>query len=180
MYMNHVAGSKMLVEIHDIMKALSIPHFLIDIGVLYENFKQKTVTNLVGALLMTGFDVEQFMMPFTRVRTVVAFKRYGDHIVKADIVGWIKWGNDRFTTGPVRNYCEKSYALVHEAEMLESYTPSIELWGRVFNLPAMIERYLLIEYGPDWRTPKDDSRSRTRVYNYLELENIPEDYLEHV
>lgn len=195
--MNHVAGSHCLVELDDVLRELAVPYFLmqgtalgayrdqgftpteqdIDLGFLYEHLAGK-IPALAAALLSRGFDVEQFVMPFTRVRTLVVFKEYAGHVVHADLVGMIPWRGWRFTCPPLRDWAEKPYALVHERAALESYQPTVELWGRVFNLPADIDRYLLTEYGADWRTPREDSVSRTRVYNFVDLEGIPKDYLE--
>lgn len=201
--MNHVAGSKCLLELDCILRELDIPYFLlqgtalgayrdegfvanekdIDLGILYENLLPK-FNSLMGILMIRGFDVEAFTMPFTRPKTLVAFKEYVDpgtghrHVVHADLVGMVRWKNLRFTSCPVRDYIEEPYCIVHKAEQVESYEQSVELWGRRFNLPQDIEHYLFCEYGPRWKEPRDDHLSRTRIYNFIEREGIPHDYLE--
>jgi len=201
-FMNHVAGRDCLLEMDGILRSLHLPYFLmqgtalgahrdggfvpterdIDLGVLQEHLQPK-VRTLMGVLMDRGFDVEAFTMPFTRPRTVVLFKQYAEGVAKVDLVGMIPWTTRsgerlRFTQGPVRAYVEEPYALVHRAETVENYQNSQILWGRRFPLPADIETYLLWEYGPKWQIPKDDHVSRTRVYNFVERERIPRNYLE--
>lgn len=194
--MNHDAGRRLILELGEVLDEIRVPFFLmqgtalgayrdkgfsryekdVDIGILYEHLAPVRAA-LVGYLLSEGYDVEQFVMPFTRPRTLVAFKRFGSHVVKADLVGMMPWKGQRFTYPPVRDYVREPYALVHEATILESYRP-VEVWGRSWNVPERIEAYLEREYGPGWRTPKDDSESRTRVADYVTREQIPADYLE--
>lgn len=195
--MNHVAGSRCLLEIDGILQQLGIPYFLmqgtalgayrdkgftatekdIDLGILYEDLLPK-FNSLMAILMIRGFDVEAFTMPFTRPKTLVAFKEYSGHVVHADLVGMIPWNGLRFTSAPVRDYIEEPYCIVHKAEVVEHYHKSIELWGRRFNLPLHTDYYLFCEYGPNWKEPRDDHLSRTRVYNFIQREGIPSDYLE--
>lgn len=195
--MNHEAGRDCLLELNEVLRSLELPYFLmqgtalgayrdrgftpterdIDLGFLYERFAP-TRPALVDRLLHCGYDVEQFVMPFNRVRTLVVFKKFGSHIIKADLVAMIRWGKERFTCPPLRDYLERPYALVHRARVVENYSQTEELWGQHFTIPHMIEDYLTAEYGLDWKTPRDDHVSRTRMYNYVELEGIPRDYLE--
>lgn len=195
--MNHEAGRDCLLEMDDLLKRLGIPYFLmqgtalgawrdggfvpterdIDLGVLQE-FLQPKVPLLLSELTRRGFDVEVFQMPFTRPRTVVAFKRYRTGVAKVDVVGMARWKDWRFTCTPIRAYVDEPYALVTRADLVESYRDSQVLWGRKFRIPHAIETYLLWEYGPNWCVPKDDHVSRTRVYNFVEREEIPRDFLE--
>lgn len=200
--MNHVAGSKCLLELDSVFKQYSVPYFLlqgtalgvyrdkgftptekdIDLGILYEDFLPK-IPALMAALMLRGFDIEVFTMPFTRPKTLVVFKEYADidgkkYVVHADLVGMVRWRNFRFTSAPVRDYIEEPYCIVHKAEQLEKYEQSIVLWGKRFLLPYDIQHYLFCEYGPKWMEPRDDHLSRTRVYNFIEREGIPHDYLE--
>lgn len=195
--MNHVAGSKCLLEIDGILKQLDIPYFLmqgtalgayrdkgftatekdIDLGILYEHLLPK-FNSLMGIMMIRGFDVEAFTMPFTRPKTLVVFKEYGGYVVHADLVGMVPWDGLRFTSAPVRDYIEEPYCIVHRADIVENYRKSIVLWGREFWLPAEIEYYLFCEYGPKWMEPRDDHLSRTRVYNFIQREGIRDDYLE--
>lgn len=195
--MNHEAGRDCLLELDDLLCGLGVPHFLlqgtalgawrdkgfvpherdIDIGVLQEHLQPK-VPALLGRLQAQGFDVEVFQMPFTRPRTVVAFKQYPTGIAKADIVGLARWRDWRFTQTACRAYVEEPYAIVHRADLLEGCRETATLWGRRFLVPRDIEYYLMCEYGPRWREPRDDHVSRTRVYNFIEREGIPRDYLE--
>ena len=195
--MNHVAGSRCLLELDEILGHLGIPYFLlqgtalgayrdkgfvanekdIDLGILYEDFLP-CVNLLMKTLMSEGFDIEAFTMPFTRVKTLVVFKEYNGHVVHADLVGMVKWKDLRFTSAPVRDYIEEPYCIVHKAEQLEKYEESIVLWGRRFKLPYDVQYYLFCEYGPRWMEPRDDHLSRTRVYNFIKREGIPHDYLE--
>lgn len=199
MLMNHEAGEQCLLEIDGILSQFRIPHFLlqgtalgayrdhgfvpsekdIDIGVLQEYLTPSAVSVLLGEFLSHGFDIECFTMPFKRPRTIVAFKGYrcSDnlmHIAKADIVGLARWKNWRFTATPCRSWIDPPYAIVHESDIFEM-RQSIELFGRRFEIPLQIEKYLELEYGPDWRTPADDHVSRTRRYNFLTEEGVPDD-----
>lgn len=195
--MNHEAGRDVLLELAHVLDAFEVPFLLmqgtalgawrdkgfvpheqdIDLGVFQENLIPKA-SEIVADLLRRGYDVEIIQMPFTRPRTLVAWKKIREHVVKADIVGLARWRNLRFTETLARPYQEEPYAIVHEASMVELWRQTEPLWGRRFNIPAEIEQYLLCEYGPGWRTPKEDHVSRTRVYNFLSREGIKPDFLE--
>ncbi len=195
--LNHNAGKQCLLELDNILNKLSVPHFLmqgtalgayrdrgfvptekdIDIGVLQEHLQPKAEL-ILCTLMLHGFDIEAYVMPFTKPRTLIAFKTYDGHLAKADIVGMARWKDKRFTCTPIKDHCmDTPYALVHESNMMEQYR-DITLFHRVFKIPLDIKTYLQREYGEDWRTPQDDHVSRTRVYDYLNLENIPHDFLE--
>jgi hypothetical protein len=80
---------------------------------------------------------------------------------------------------PVLKWLKKPYSIVHDRAMVENYD-QVTLFGRTFNVPHPIEDYLRLEYGDDWRTPREDHISRTRIYHYVRDEGIPDDYLEHL
>jgi len=182
-------GRRLLLETADILDELGIRFFLmqgtalgayrdhgftpteadIDFGVLVEHLYPK---QLVDALMDQDYQIETFSLPFHRIRTIVAWK-YGIHV---DIVGFIRWGAKRFTHSPVHPSVREPYAIVHDAGILETYQ-SVELFGRQFDIPSPIERYLQLEYGDDWRTPKLDHVSRTRVYDFIRKESVPHDLL---
>ena len=190
--MDKEAGCKCLLEVSGLLHSLDIPFFLmqgtalgayrdngfvpterdVDFGILQENLTPIAVP-LVSRLASLDFQVETFSLPFHKIRTIVAWK-YG---AKVDLVGMIRWGTLRFTASPVHPSVLEPYALVHEAELLENYS-QIEMFGRVFNIPYMIETYLEREYGEEWKIPKDDHVSRTRIYDFITKECIPEDYLD--
>ena len=69
------------------------------------------------------------------------------------------------------------YSIVHPAPLIEN-TETVQLFGRVYRVPAPIQSYLRFEYGRNWNKPKDDHVSRTRIYDFREKEGIPEDWLE--
>lgn len=192
MLMNHAAGETCLHEMADILDTLTIPFFLmqgtalgayrdkgfvpserdIDLGILQENLSPKSLL-LLNTLVRHGFDTETFSEPFQTIRTIVAYK----YNVKVDLVGMTRWKDLRFTATPVRPWVTDHYALVHDADILETQE-GIVLFGRQFCVPSPIETYLEREYGPGWRTPADDHVSRTRVQDFLTKENIPRDYLD--
>lgn len=206
MLMNHENGKKLLLELVSLLKGVdygvnSLPYFLIqgtalgayrdkgfvptekdiDIGVLQEEFTKplpgeygrNRAETLANLLILSGFDIEVFVQPFTEIKTIVAYK-YG---CKADIVGQTRWKDKRFTSTPVRHWVPKPYCIVHDAAMLENYE-TVEMFDIPFLVPSPIEQYLELEYGSEWRTPKDDHVSRTRIYDFINKEGIPSDYLE--
>lgn len=183
MLMNHENGKRMLLELNELLQRLKIPFFLvqgtalgayrdngftpteedIDIGILHENLKEELLTELVH----NGFDTETFSHPFRKLRMIVGFK-YG---VKVDIAGFCLWKDKRFAASPVRPWITEKYAIVHDREIIETQE-EITLFGTTFLVPSPITTYLEREYGADWRTPKKDHISRTRIYDYLEKEGI--------
>lgn len=91
--------------------------------------------------------------------------KYGVH---ADLVSYARYQGKRFASAPIDPVnVPRPYCIVHNASMLETYQ-EVELFGRTFKIPSPIEVYLESEYGPDWRIPKEDHVSRTRVYGFLE------------
>jgi len=192
MLMNKQAGRLALFAIADILESLEIPFFLmqgtalgahrdasfvpaekdIDLGILQEHLSPASLP-LLESLIRNGCDTETFSEPFSCIRTIVAYI----HNVKVDLVGMAAWGDCRFTATPVRPWVREHYALVHDAQIIDTLEP-IELFGRSFWVPSPIETYLEREYGPGWRVPADDHVSRTRVYNFLAKEGIPHDFLD--
>lgn len=184
------AGRRLLRELAELLSTAGVPYFLmqgtalgayrdqdftpteldVDLGALAEYFVPKTAI-LKDLLELTGFGVELISAPFRRVRTIVAHK-YG---VKADLVSWARWKDRRFASSPVDPvHVPRPYCIVHEAAQLETYQ-LVELFGRPYYVPSPVEQYLAREYGPDWRTPREDHISRTRIYNYVQAEGMPDD-----
>lgn len=190
--MDHAKGRVVMLELADVLDILGCPFFLIqgtalgavrdggfvptekdiDFGILQEHLTV-VVDRLITELIRRRFDVEVFIQPFTRPRTLVASKGG----VKADLVGMAKWNGKRFTASPVRDWLTEPYAIVHEAEMLEQYT-KVGMFGRTWDVPHRPKKYLRLEYGDEWKTPADDHISRTRVYDFLTKEGVPHDLLE--
>jgi hypothetical protein len=139
----------------------------IDFGILWEHFAARG-PELADRFKGIGYSVETWALPFTRIRTLVLDKP-GVHF---DLVSMMLWRDKRFTCAPVHPSIPEPYALVHDRLLLESYQP-VELFGRKFNTPNPIETYLEREYGTDWRTPREDHVSRTRIYGFVEKEEIP-------
>lgn len=202
MLMDKERGREILLEVAGVLDYWRVPFFLIqgtclgavrdkgfvphekdiDIGILQEHMGSIPVS----AIVQRGYDIELFTTPFNRIRTVVLWK---DN-VKVDLVGFTEWTlitncmgemsigkRVRFTASPVRHWIDKPYAIVHDANLLERYV-TIEMFGRQWNVPHDYTHYLLMEYGTDWRKPKDDHVSRTRIYDFLKREGIPNDYLD--
>lgn len=190
-YMDHEAGRCCLLGLANALEAVGVEYFLIqgtalgavrdggftpteqdiDLGVLYEEFRADLLLEELGR---RGFAVECVTAPFTRVRTIVA-RRDG---AKADIVSFARWGERRFAATPVLDWIIRPYAIVHEAALLER-RQEVEMFGRRFQIPSPVETYLEREYGLDWRIPAEDHVSRARVYDFLALEGVPLDHLEH-
>lgn len=182
-YMNHEKGRNFLLEVSGILDALKIPYFLlqgtalgayrdkgftpterdIDIGILIENFDAGEICK---SLINANYAVEtrDRHSPFCFAHTIVVYKDG----IKADLVGLHRWGRYRFTNTPDNpEEVLTPYCIVHEARLLETYE-LVYLFGRTFQVPRPIEEYLATEYGNDWRTPKEDHVSRTRVYRFLD------------
>lgn len=190
--MNRRNARALLLHVAELLDRQAIPFFLmqgtalgayrdqdftptekdIDLGVLQEHFDRSRILPLESALHRCGYDTEVFAAPFYAPRTMVI---WGDD-AKLDLVGFTRWKDRRFTATPVRPWITEPYCLVHRADQLEQYE-EVKLFSRAFNVPCPIETYLQLEYGPDWRTPADDHVSRTRVYNFLEEEDVPTDLL---
>jgi len=186
-------GKRCLLEISTVLDKQNLPYFLIqgtalgayrdqgftpterdiDFGFLYEQF-QHVAGSLLWEFSKRGFEIETVVRPFTKTRTIVVFK-YG---WRADLVSWYKWKDKRFETAPInpRRLCG-DYSIVHPAEMIEN-TETVELFGKQFQVPSPIEKYLEREYGEDWKTPREDHESRTRIYDFVKNEGIPHDHLE--
>lgn len=187
--MNHEAGKVCLNYAADVLESLGTPFFLIqgtalgayrdrgfvpterdvDFGVLIEHMIP-AAPDIAKLLVQAGCEIESWGRPFRKIRTLTA--KIGE--AKIDIVGFHKWSGKRFATSPVSQFVPVPYSIVHDAELLENYQ-QIELFGRTFNIPSPIETYLEREYGPDWRTPKDDHISRTRIYNFTRDNRITDD-----
>lgn len=186
--MDKEVGRKILLEAAGLLDALEVPFFLmqgtalgayrdhgftpteldIDFGFLQENFSHRA-REIVLAFASNGFTIHLIDAPFSKIRTIVAAKEGA----KIDMVSFMLWKDRRFASSPVDPVnVLRPYSIVHARQMLETYEP-IELFGRTFNAPSPIEKYLELEYGPDWRTPRQDHISRTRIYDFHEVEGIP-------
>ena len=139
----------------------------IDIGFLAEDLAPKA-EKLAKHLDHLGYSSRVVRGPFTRPYAVKANRG----TVKLDLVGYILNGDERFCHSVL-----SGYSIVHRRDLLETYE-TMELFGVTFNAPSPVETYLQLEYGENWRTPKDDHRSRTRVQDYLQKEGIPSDILD--
>lgn len=185
--MDHDKGRKLINVLADCLNYCSLPYFAIqgtalgmyrdkgftptekdiDLGFLLENLDSGRLAVLIKLLTSNGLDIELFVRPFNRVRTIVV---WGDN-AHADIVGFGKHKDKRYTAIPDRPWIKEPYCIVHPAHIMENYQ-QVQCFGRTWNVPSPIEGYLEGEYGSGWRTPKDDSVSRRRVYNYLKAEGI--------
>lgn len=186
---NRTHGRELLLTLGDTLDKLRIPFFLIqgtalgavrdgdfvptekdiDIGVLIEHLAPN-VGDIARELLRSNIEVMTWNRhrPFNFCHTIVA-KVDG---AKADIVGFLPWEGNRFVTTPDDPVAvPEPYCIVHPAELLETYE-KVELFGRKWNIPRPIEQYLWREYGPDWKTPKEDHISRTRIYHYLKKARV--------
>lgn len=188
-YVKGGVGERVLLEVADVLDSLGVPFFLmqgtalgayrdggftpterdIDFGVLAEDLANAALA-LARSLVVRGYDVEVFTQPFSRPRMVVAHRS----CAKVDIVGWMRHRDLRFVATPIRDYMGEPYCLVQQAADVEPPYDTVELFGRSFAVPAPIEEYLEREYG-DWRTPREDHVSRTRVMRFLEKESVPLD-----
>jgi hypothetical protein len=188
-YMDHDKGRVFLLEVSEILDNLGIPYFLlqgtalgayrdrgftpterdIDLGILIEHFKAGEICK---ALIEANYAVEtrDRHSPFSFAHTIVVYKDG----IKADLVGLHLWNGFRFTNTP-DNPTEilEPYCIVHTHSLLEKYQP-VTVFGKHFWVPSPIEDYLRLEYGPDWRTPKEDHESRTRIYGFLN--QIPREF----
>jgi len=189
--MDREAGKRLLFEIADILEQFGVGYFLmqgtalgayrdrgftptekdIDVGLLQEHFTPIS-GQLAAHFIQCGYETETVSLPFRKCRTLVV-KGIG---AKADIVSFIRWKDKRFASSPRNPHVLKPYSIVHDASVLENYE-TVELFGRTFNVPSPIETYLEREYGTDWRTPREDHISRTRIYDFVSQNRMPADYL---
>lgn len=192
--MNRERAKDTLLEIGSLLDAINLPFFLIqgtalgayrdagfvpgerdiDLGVLFEDLagRQDEVTR---ELWKRSFHVRQIIEPFNQARTIVA-----DRLdVKIDLVGMIRHEQYRFTATPIDflSVGSRPYAIVHPRLTMENWT-KVAMFGRQWNVPHPIEGYLESEYGPEWKTPKDDSVSRLRNYKFMKERSIGRGYLE--
>ena len=190
--MDKVIGKQIMLELGELLDTAHIPFFLmqgtclgavrdggfvptekdIDFGFLQENMNMAS-DSLVPILTRKGYDLELVVAPFTRVRTIVAIKQG----IKVDMVSFSRWKDKRFASTPIRDWLKEPYCIVHEAELLENYD-IVAMFGREWYVPQHPSLYLEREYGPDWKVPKEDHISRTRIYDYLNKEKIPNDLLD--
>lgn len=186
--MDKKIGQEVLLELADILDGMNIPFFLIqgtalgayrnkgfvpteldiDFGFLAEDFVER-IPGLRDKLeKQYWYTVAVMDDPFKFPRTLVAAKKG----VKADLVGYFRWKGWRFTHS--RTVIGRPYAIGHSASLLETYEELI-LFGRKFKVPSPIIEYLRREYDK-WREPREDHYSRTRVYGFIENEEIPDEF----
>lgn len=177
--MNHEEGRNFLLRLGNALDVAHTPFFLmqgtalgavrdggftpterdIDVGILMEHFQAPL---LLRRLCEAGFQVStQNRNRNGLTHTIVCW--FGN--VHADVVGWLRWGDERFACAP--NDVDPHYCIVHPALLIERLE-SLSLFGRQWFVPSPHEDYFTREYGPDWRTPRDDHVSRARVYGHLE------------
>jgi hypothetical protein len=188
--MDKAEGERALLDLHDILEKLGMKYFLvmgtalgayrdkgftptekdIDIGFLYENFTPY-IGDLARELVLSGFAVRPISRPFRKCRVLVASR----NDVKIDLVTYVLWRDRRFCSNA--DHKTKPYSIVHHRSILENYQ-KLEVFGREFLVPSPIEEYLSLEYGPAWRVPVQDHRSRTRVYEFRNLVGIQDDFLD--
>lgn len=191
-FMDKMKGREALLKVREILTKSEVDFFLIlgtalgayrdkgftptekdvDLGFLYENFAA-SVGDITKSLILNGFDVRSVSYPFRQCRVLVAHYRE----VKVDLVSYVINGDKRFCSNSDQK--TKPYSIVHDRETLERYEP-IQLFGETFSVPSPIERYLELEYGEDWRTPRQDHKSRTRHYHYRREQGIKEDFLDAI
>lgn len=196
-----VEGKKCLLEIAEILDQFkpSLNYFLIqgtalgayrdngftpterdiDLGFFSEEFCY-LASAILSAFCFRGFELETVVRPFERTRTIVVFK-YG---WRADLVSWARWNDSEcgevyFESAPIVPLTKRAcgdYCIVHKASLFDNLE-TVTMFDREWFVPGPIETYLEREYGEDWRTPKEDHESRTRIYDYVNLEEIPSDLL---
>lgn len=191
-FMDKKVGKCCLLDVHDILSDLQINFFLIlgtalgayrdrgftptekdiDLGFLYEDFSSRFI-EIAARLNHYKFDARLVSKPFRVCRVIVATR--GE--VKIDLVSYVLWKDKRFCSNSDPK--TKAYSIVHRREMIEQYE-EIQLFDRWFQVPCPIKDYLELEYGPDWKTPQQDHRSRTRVYGYRKSEGLSVEYLNTV
>lgn len=141
----------------------------IDVGVILKD-RNVSLESLLTRFVQSNFcKVEIVIAPFSICRILYVHK----YQIKMDIVGWLAFNEELFAATPVEpEHVLKPYCLVHSRKVLSPPYRKIELFGEEFNVPQDIEKYLELEYGTDWRTPKEDHISRTRIYSYLSKNGI--------
>lgn len=144
----------------------------IDLGVCIDKWQEDWLLHVFTKhLIINQYDLELYVKPFNFIRTIVAHKNG----IKIDIVGFLKHENKRYAASPVQpEHVRKPYCIVHTASDLEPPYRTVKLFGRKFYVPNDIEKYLELEYGSDWKTPKEDHISQTRIYNFITKNKIKE------
>jgi len=189
--MDKRVGREVLLELSVILDVCGIPFYLlhgtalgayrdngfvpaekdIDLGILYEDLHEK-VPMLLSALRKNKFNYETFVKPFNHPRIIVVSKRN----VHADLVSLFRWKDYRVDHTPISTNFEP-FCFVHKARLVENYQ-DVKMFGRTFRIPSPIEEYLQDEYGPNWRTPTDSFEHFNKVYDFLENEGVPADWLD--
>ena len=184
-------GIEVFHEVIDILDAHSDKHFAIqgtalgayrdqafvpdekdlDFGFMFEDFVH-LVPDLASAFIKAKFELRVITTPFTQPRVMKVSKRG----IPTDLTSYVS-----FKEG--RRFCHNTlpkpkYAVVHALGVLDPPYMEVEFYERTLRIPGNIEEYLEREYGPEWRTPLDDSVSRTRSYDFKRKHKIKDDYLD--
>lgn len=177
--MNRIDAERALLDIGSVLDAASVPFFLvlgtclgvvrdghiitwdrdIDIGVLVENLTAK-VNTLVRQFAAAGFRAHIKDAPCDYPRAIVLQRGR----VHADIAGFIKNGDERFSPSS-----RADYAVVYPARIVET-TEAVRYLGREGRIPSPPDEYLTIHYGAGWRKPNPaykPSQGKARVYGYM-------------
>ncbi len=127
----------------------------VDLAVPFEQIGDR-MEEVVEAITILGYKVKQVKAPFAFTR---ALKVDGDNC-HMDIACYFKEGKQRFCPASRQNY-----ALVMPNEMFLPIT-TVEMYGRRFWMHNPPEEYIKMNYGDDWKTPKQNasSKSLNRVY----------------
>ncbi len=197
--MNHENARKLLFSVADALDAAKIPFFLthgtalgfyrdngfaphdddMDLGALQEEFTPKA-----GKLAMLLTDVHHCEIntlyePWTRC-VGMQIRRDGEHV---DLVAHVRWTDqvhgDDFRLDPS---VMSDFVGAFPHELLETYE-KMNVFGRDWNVPSPIERYLYLNYGRDWRRPKrehayQDGVGSVRIKGFLKSRGVPRDLLE--
>ncbi len=175
--MDFDVAEKLLFETTEVLESYGVPPFLqcgtalgavrekdfikwdkdVDLAVRQEEV-QAFWPNIAADLTKRGFRVRTISAPFNQTR-VVQVRAGSDHL---DVIGMMKDGLNRFCTSTFQNY-----SLVLPDSMYQ-YTERVNFRGRVFHVPTPVEKYLVLNYGKDWRVPNPkDYKSRCRVWGYV-------------
>lgn len=197
--MNKTLGAKLLLEVGSVLDSLVSRWFLmcgtalgawrdrgftpceddIDLGLLVEDFVPAAPT-LAARLTKVGYELTTLVRPFRKCFAVKARKQD----VGIDIVSYIlwqdqDWGDDNVRFSPST---WQPFSAVYPKGLLEAHR-EVQMFGRTFLIPGDIEKYLHLEYGPDWMVPAGthayaEGISSTRVEHFLQTRGVPDTLLD--
>ena len=169
--MNRENAKQLLHDVHTVLSELKLTHFLIDgtllgairegdfighdndmdLGVLAEEWSNKTVGEMTDAMLGKGITVAH-MFGDPMLYFEVALRRDG---VKCDLFFYRRDGAFRifhaFKNG-AKNLPEDVITYEYDAELIENITP-LNFQGEMYPAPADPVAVLVAKYGEEWRTP---------------------------